>query len=150
MTCSLVAGYRGGYPSATATDRVFADATDPGQEISLRRPRAMAGPFESVTIEQTFAKAILDRRFQYTRLRLTQMLDAFPPPDHGEIAMVLASRSDVTLGGRHEHRRGEPRPAAVHRFGPSVRSAVLPVPRGPATWSPRATSRSLSSTRSAP
>ncbi len=95
MTHSLVAGYRGGYPSATATDRVFADATDPGQEISLRRPRAMAGPFESVTIEPIFAKAILDRRFQYTRLRLTQMLDAFPPPDHGEIAMVLTSRSDV-------------------------------------------------------
>jgi hypothetical protein len=125
MTRSLLAGYLAGYPSAGSGDRLFVDATEPGQEISLRRPRAMAGPFESVSIAPTFAKPILDRRFQYTQLRLTQMLSAFPPPDHGDLSMVLTSRSDVYPSAA-DLNTAEATPALLRFTGQPTAATVAP------------------------
>ena len=95
LTRSALAGLRGTYPADGPPGRVFEESVAPGQAIRLRRPRAGAGPYESVTIQPTRVRQILARRFQYTRLKLTQTLDATPPPGHGELLAVLAAKSDV-------------------------------------------------------
>ncbi len=94
-TRSTIAGYRAGFPEPMDADRLLHDVPALGQDVVLRRPRAKAGPYEQVTIDPTFVQKILGGRLQYSRLRLTQTLDATDPPGSEEFYLVIAAKSDV-------------------------------------------------------
>lgn len=95
LTRSLVAGFRAGYPDSTSRDP-YETSPAIGQDLSVRRPRARAGPFESVSIEPTVTHTLPGGLFQYSRLRLTQTLDATAPPAPAEAYLVLAGKSEIS------------------------------------------------------
>ena len=94
LTRSLIAGHRSGYPDL-ATDEPYEDSPAIGQDITTRRTRAKAGPFECVSIEPTHTQRLLGGLFQYTRIRLTQTLDATAPPPPTAVYGIVSTKSEI-------------------------------------------------------
>lgn len=70
-------------------------AVSPGQAVTLRRPRATPGRFESVNLRVLFSRRLLGGRFQFARLRLTQTITATSPPEPERLFAAISSQSEV-------------------------------------------------------
>ena len=68
------------------------------QELTLRRPRATAGPFEAVRIEVRYVAPLLDGSFQYAKLALRQRVAATDPPQSGTLQCVVVGAAEVFPG----------------------------------------------------
>jgi hypothetical protein len=90
-----------------------------GAEIALRRPRAAPGPFEAVRIDPKVSALLLDRRLQFTRLLLTQTLDATHRPDDGTLYAVAANKSEIYRSAPSRS-VAEGQPAILRKTGESI------------------------------
>jgi hypothetical protein len=100
LTRSLIAGHRSGYPDLTNAAvglQAYEDSPAIGQDITTRRTRAKAGPFERVSIEPIHTQRLLGGLFQYTRIRLNQTLDATAPPQQSAVYAVIGTKSEIGL-----------------------------------------------------
>lgn len=111
-TRSFISGLR--IDAVTEGSRGFRYSASPGQEITLRRPRAKAGPYEQVTIEEVATHTLSNQLFQYARLELTQTLDATQPPPSGTLDAVLAAKAEI-FPGSADTQAAETKPALIRK-----------------------------------
>lgn len=102
LSRSLIAGHKAGYPDIQSDNpseqkRPYEDSPAIGQDITIRRSRAKSGPFEQVAIEPIRSERLLGGLFQYTRLRLTQTIDATSPPEPTGVYAVIGTKSEIGL-----------------------------------------------------
>jgi hypothetical protein len=105
--------------------RRFRYAPAPGEAITLRRPRAEAGPYEQVSIAPVAAYTLSNNFFQYVRLDLTQTLDATKPPPQGGLVGVLATKADVRLSAR-DPQTAATEPAIIRKTASNRARSVEP------------------------
>ena len=65
------------------------------REITLRRPRAQAGPDEAVRLEYLQSSLMMAGLFQYSLFRLDQRVARTPPPAIAGVYAVLAGKSEI-------------------------------------------------------
>lgn len=99
--------------------RSFRYSPSPGEDITLRRPRAKAGPYEQVTITETATHILANRLFQYARLDLTQTLDATKPPLSAELTAVFATKAEILASSR-DIQTAQTKPAIIKKLSPDL------------------------------
>jgi len=64
-------------------------------ELTLRRPRAQAGPDEAVRLEVVHSVPVVRNTIQYARFRLIQRIARTPVPEATSVYAVLSGKSDI-------------------------------------------------------
>ena len=109
-------GYAPGHPRSIA-------AAAP-REITLRRPRALAGPDEAVRLEVIRTRPLVLGMFQYARFRLTQRIARTPVPGITDVYAVLAGKAEIFPSARTKDEAAT-KPAMLRAGASTIEKASL-------------------------
>jgi hypothetical protein len=79
--------------STEAQQQIQQIATSHPTSVNLRRPRAVAAPDEQVRLQVVQHYQVFNQKFNYTRLRLTQVMGTTAKPEPQQVYGVLANKN---------------------------------------------------------